>query len=91
MTTTKEINSTIEMFVNSIYDDPNSGWDTASLNQWIEAIYGELATWKTYEGFSYHSNENRFESKQAIIFKIKPLLIKRLNELKSEGYAIAAI
>ena len=90
--TRDEIESTIEMFVNSIYDEgKNSGWFTASLEEWTNAVYNELATWKTIGGWSHHSNENRFEGKENIIKRVKPMLIKRLKELKEEGYEIRAI
>lgn len=90
--TNEELVGTIELFVNSIYDNgDDSDWLNASLEEWIYAVYEELITWKTTEGLSYHSNENRFEGKENILKRIKPTLIKRLKELKEEGYKIKAI
>lgn len=91
--TREEIESTIEMFVNSIYDcGEESGWQDATLDQWLDAVYGELVTWKNDGyGSSYYSNENRFEGRENINKKVRPLLIKRLNELKEEGYDVKAV
>lgn len=90
--TKQEIESTIEMFANSIYDEgAYSSWLTASFQDWQNAVYEELITWKTEECWSYYSNENRFDGKENIMKRIKPLLIARLKELKEEGYAIKAI
>ena len=91
--TKDEIESTIEMFANSVYDDKNSGWVNAKFEDWVKAVYEEMASWKM--GGSgctfYKSNENRFDGKETIVKRIKPLLKKRLNELKEEGYEIKAI
>lgn len=91
--TKEEIIQTIEMFVNSIYDcGETSGWQDASLQEWLEAVYGELTTWKTDGcGCSWNSNENRFEGKDNIMRKVRPFLIQRLHELKEEGYQIKAL
>lgn len=87
-----EIEGAVELFVNCIYDDgEESDWLEASLEDWIKAVYEELVTWKTKENCSYHSNENRFEGKENIIKRIKPIIIERLEELKNEGYSIKAI
>ena len=86
---TTEIDETIEMFVNSIYDlGEESGWMTATEGEWIDAVYGELVTWKTEDGYSCPSNENRFDGKNSLIRKIETRVRKRLNELESEGYHI---
>lgn len=90
--TRDEIESTIEMFVNSIYDEgEESGWLNASLDRWIEVVYKELTSWKSVSGSYWTSNENRFDGKANIINRIKPLLKNRLNELKAEGYDVKAI
>ena len=90
--TRDEIEGAVELFVNCIYDDgEESDWLEASLEDWIKAVYEELVTWKTKENSSYHSNENRFEGKENIIKRIKPIIIERLEELKNEGYPIKAI
>lgn len=90
--TREEIETTTEMFVNSIYDEgEQSGWLTASLEDWMEGVYKELVTWKTEGGCSYESNENRFVGREEIMKKIKPVIVKRLKELKEEGYAIKAL
>lgn len=91
--TKDEIESTIEMFVNDIYDDENSGWTIAGFENWVDAVYKELVTRKMNESGNafYESNENRFDGEEAIVKRIKPLLKKRLNELKEEGYEIKAI
>ena len=90
--TREEIKGAIELFVNCIYDDgEDSGWLDATLEDWIKAVYEELTTWKTIGGWSYHSNENRFEGKSNIINRIKPLLKNRLNELKEKGFEIKAL
>jgi len=89
--TNDEIQGAIELYVNSIYDlKEESGWLTASFQQWMDAVYQELITWKTENGYSYMSNENRFEGKDSILSKIRPLLVKRLKELKKEGYNVKA-
>lgn len=88
----QEIESTIEMFVNCIYDcDYNgseSGWANASLDEWLNAVYKELSNNKVihHNGWacSYESHENRFDGEEQIKSSIKPLLIERLTELKSE-------
>lgn len=91
--TEDEIESAIEMFVNSVYDDENSGWINAKFEDWVNAVYEELVTWKMGESGCtfYVSNENRFDGKETIVERIKPLLKKRLTELKEEGYDIKAI
>ena len=89
--TREEIESTIELFVNSIYDcHGESGWEDATEDQWINAVYNELVTWKNDNGCCYESNENRFDGKENIIKRIKPILRNRLEELKEEGYEIKA-
>ena len=91
--TKDEIEEAIEMYVNSVYDlGSESGWISASFEQWVKATYDELTTWKS-DGFgcSYQSNENRFDGKESIVKRIRPLLKKRLAELKEEGYDIKAI
>lgn len=90
--TKDEILSTIEMFVNSIYDmNGKSGWEEATLEEWITAVYEEIVNWKLEDGCCWKSNENRFEGKTNIVNRIKPLLEKRLQELKEEGFEIKAI
>lgn len=91
--TRMEIESATEMFVNSIYDNGDeSGWVEATLEQWIDAVYKELVTWKTdNRGTYWHSNENRFEGREDLVKKIKPYVVQRLKELKKEGYAIKAL
>lgn len=89
--TQQEIESTIELFVNSIYDcGESSGWLDATFEEWINAVYNELATWKNDDGCCWKSNVNRFDGKENICNRIKPLLHKRLEELKDEGYALKA-
>lgn len=87
-----EIEEAIELNVNSIYDLGNeSGWLDASFEQWVKATYNEITNWKSDGlGCSYQSNENRFVGKERIIERIKPLIRKRLTELKDEGYEIKA-
>ena len=91
--TNVEIEGAIELFVNSIYDNgPESDWTQASFQTWVDAVYEELVTWKTDSKGSYwHSNENRFVGKEQIIKRITPMIEKRLQELKEEGYHIKAI
>lgn len=90
--TQEEIEGAIELFVNCIYDSgDDSGWLTASLDDWLKAVYEELVTWKTIGGHSYHSNVNRFDGKENIIKRVKPIIIQRLKELKEEGYNVRAI
>lgn len=91
--TKDEIESAIEMFVNSVYDDENSGWVNAKFEDWVNAVYEELVTWKMGESGCtfYVLNENRFDGKETIVERIKPLLKKRLTELKEEGYDVKAI
>ena len=86
-----EIESTIEGFVNSIFDEgENSGWLNATEEEWINATYEELVNWKNDDGCCYRSHENRFEGKENLIKRIKPILRKRLNEVKAMGYAVKA-
>lgn len=89
----EEIESAIELFVNSIYDNgPESDWADASLEDWQKAVYEELVTWKTDNKGSYwHSNENRFVGKDSLMKRITPMIKKRLQELEDEGYQIKAI
>lgn len=92
--TTEEIRSAIELYVNCIYDSDggkSSGWADATYQEWINAVYEELTTWKNVDGECWHSNENRFDGKENIINRIKPLLTKRLERLQNEGYAIKAL
>lgn len=90
--TNDEIESTIEMFVNCVYDNgKNSGWMDASFDDWVEVVYRELTTWKSKGWSMWESKENRFDGKESIVNRIKPLLTKRLTELKDEGYDIKAI
>lgn len=90
--TRDEIESTIEMFVNSIYDEgEDSGWLNATLEEWLNAVYLDLTNCKNVDGCIWTSNENRFDGKSNIINRIKPLLKNRLNELKEEGYDVKAI
>lgn len=90
--TRDEIESTIEMFVNSIYDEgEDSGWLNATLEEWLNAVYKELTSWKSIDGCCYQSNENRFDGTNNIKSRIKPLLKNRLNELKEEGYDVKAL
>ena len=70
--TKNEITSTVEMFVNSIYDEGDqSMWKTATEDEWVMAVYGELTNWKTVEigtfVFSTKSNENRFDGADEIL------------------------
>lgn len=89
----EEIESAIELFVNSVYDNgPDSDWAHASLEDWQKAVYEELVTWKTDNKGSYwHSNENRFVGKDNLMKRITPMIKKRLQELEEEGYQIKAI
>ena len=86
--TNQEIESTIELFVNCIYDEDyhgyESGWATATLQDWMDAVYNELVTWKDNDGCCYHSHENRFDGKDNIVKRIRPMIIERLNELQKE-------
>ena len=89
--TNDEIQGAIELYVNCIYDDgENSDWLDATMEEWEKAVYEELVTWKTVNGHSYHSNENRFVGKDNIMKRVRPLLVKRLKELKKEGYNVKA-
>lgn len=87
----EQIKGNIEMFVNCIYDNENSGWLEATLEKWIKAVYEETITWYNDEGNCYMSNVNRFNGKEKLIEEIKKQLIKRLKELKKEGYEIKAL
>lgn len=86
--TKQEMKSAIELFVNCIYDEDfhgyESGWANATLNEWADAVYKELITWKDDNGCCYHSHENRFDGKEQIYKSIIPLIKERLNELKKE-------
>ena len=89
--TKNEITSTIEMFVNSIYDlGEESSWTTASEQEWIMAVYGELTNWKTVSmgtlTFTTQSNENRFDGRDELLGRIAPLVKARLNKLRKDGY-----
>lgn len=92
--TNAEIEGAVELYVNCIYDDGlNSDWLKASLDEWKSAVYEELVTWKTdCNGSYWKSNVNRFEGKDAILTRITPIIVKRLNKLAVEtGYDIVAI
>lgn len=83
-----EIESAIEMFVNSVYDDPQSGWTTASEKEWVWAVYMELTDCKR-EHFGtfcteYASPVNRFEGKDNLIARIRPILEMRLLRLAKQ-------
>ena len=78
-----EIKETIELFVNSIYDDDNSDWKNASFDDWSQAVYEEL--------IDYGHDYRKFIGKDNIKQMIQPLLTQRLLELKEEGYQIKAI
>ena len=86
--TNREIESTIELFVNCIYDEDyhgvSSGWANAKLESWIKAVYFELAYFKNDDGCIYRSNENRFDGKNEIVNRITPMIIKRLTDLQEE-------
>ena len=79
----EEIAETVELFVNSIYDDPNSDWKDASYESWMNATYEEL--------IGYGQIHRKFIGKQKLQLMIAPVLTKRLLELKEEGYKIKAI
>ncbi len=88
--TKNEITSTVEMFVNSIYDEGDqSMWKTATEDEWVMAVYGELTNWKTVEigtfVFSTKSNENRFDGADEILARIRPVVKARINRLRREG------
>ena len=88
----EEINSVIEGFVNSIYDNgEKSGWTKATFEQWLEAVYNELVNYRNIDGYSYQSNSNRFKGKENLINSIIPLLKKRLQGLKKEGYNLKSL
>lgn len=86
--TNQEITSTIEEFVNSIYDNDfhgyESGWATATVEEWANAVYTELVNNKDNDGVCYRSNENRFDGKENIYKRIVPMIKQRLQELKEE-------
>ena len=91
--TNKEIQSTIEMIVNAIYDEgENSFWSkTATEEEWVSGVYDDLVSWKSNgNGICYRSNENRFDGKAQIVSRIVPLIKKRVAELRKEGYQIKA-
>ena len=87
--TNAEIRSAIEMFVNSVYDDrENSSWTTASEREWIWAVYMELTNCKReYLGtfcIEYESPVNRFDGKDNLINRIRPILEMRLLKLAKQ-------
>lgn len=78
-----EIEENIELFVNAIYDDAESGWQDASYDAWLNAVYEEI--------IGYGQIHRKFIGKENLKNMIRPLLTKRLLELKQEGYNIKAI
>ena len=86
--TNAEIRSAIEMFVNSLYDDPESGWVVASESAWIFAVYNELTNCKRMDFVTfcieYESPVNRFEGKDNLINRIRPILEMRLLKLAKQ-------
>lgn len=91
--TNKEIQCSIEMIVNAIYDEgENSFWaKTATEEEWVSGVYDDLVSWKSNgNGFCYRSNENRFDGRAKIISRIVPFVKKRIAELVKEGYQIKA-
>ena len=90
--TKNEIASTIEMYVNCIYDEGDkSDWMTATFDEWVEVVYEEISNWKLIGSSAWKSNENRFDGKSEITERIRPILKNRLSQLKAEGYEIKAI
>lgn len=84
-----EIESAIEMFVNSIYDNgKESGWVTATEKEWVYAVYTELTTTKRVDFgawcIQYDSPVNRFDGKEDLINRIRPILEMRLLKLAKE-------
>lgn len=84
-----EIESAIEMFVNSIYDNgTESGWATATEKEWVYAVYTELTTTKRVDFgtwcIQYESPVNRFDGKEDLINRIRPILERRLLKLAKE-------
>lgn len=84
-----EIRSAIEMFVNSIYDErEESGWTTATEKEWVYAVYTELSNTKRMDFgawcVEYDSPVNRFDGKDNLIMRIRPLLEMRLLRLAKE-------
>lgn len=83
--TIEEISNTTEMFVNSIYDDPQSDWATATEDEWVEAVYEEITNWKAYDHGYARSNENRFDGKDNLQKRIRTFIRSRMIELREEG------
>lgn len=86
----EEIKSNIEMFVNCIYaEGDRSDWATASEDKWVEAVYREIANWKTVESNGMvsirQSEENRFDGREELIKRIRPTVKARLKELRAKG------
>lgn len=85
-----EIYGATGLFYNAVFDG-DEGWTNATYQEWMDAVYEELTTWKTVGGHSWHSNENRFEGKDKIIKMIRPILNETLTELKEVfGYDVKA-
>lgn len=84
-----EIRSAIEMFVNSIYaEEENADWAKATEEEMVYAVYTELTTTKRMEFgtfcIQYESPVNRFDGKDDLILRIRPLLEMRLLKLAKE-------
>ena len=86
--TNKEIQCSIEMIVNAIYDEgEKSFWvKSATEEEWVSSVYDDLVSWKSNgNGFCYRSNENRFDGRAKIISRIVPFVKKRIAELVNKG------
>lgn len=84
-----EIRSAIEMFVNSIYaEKENADWATATEKEMVYAVYTELTNCKRMDFgtwcVEYDSPVNRFDGKDNLIMRIRPLLEMRLLKLAKE-------
>lgn len=84
-----ELKGATWLFGNAVYDGDDD-WLNASYDEWLNASYEEITTWKTNNGHSYHSNENRFEGKIKIMKELKAVLNETLTHLKEQGYDVKA-
>lgn len=82
------IAASVESFVNSIYDlGEESGWVTASDEEWAEAVYKDVTTWFNANGRVYKSNVLRFGGRAAIM----SLIYDYLEHYEDRKEAIAEI
>lgn len=90
--TQEQIEVAIEELVNEVYDGGSeSVYLNASLEDWEDAVWSEVSISTYSAGESRYNPGNRFDGKENTIKIVRPILIKRLEELKVSKPNLKAI